>query len=109
MAELSRSELDLLISGAKAIAQMRELNIPQEEIQGILQAGAQRFGNTVSRGKQDGSFKFNKPFIPGKSEIRPAAERTARQTPRPAGTPRDRPEITAQYIQSVIQRLQNLK
>ena len=56
MAELSRSELDLLISGASAIAQMRELGIPQEELQGILQAGAQRFGNTVSRGQTDGSL-----------------------------------------------------
>ncbi len=86
MAELSRSELDLLISGAQAIAQMRDLGIPQEEVQGILQAGAQRFGNTVSRGQTDGSFRFNKPFKQGESEIRPVAERTGAQELRSAGT-----------------------
>jgi hypothetical protein len=107
MAELSRSELDLLISGASAIAQMRELGIPQEEIQGILQAGAQRFGNTVSRGNEGGSFRFNQPFRQGESEIRPVVERTGAQTPRSAGTPRDRPELTAQYVRAVVNKLKD--
>ena len=107
MAELSRSELDLLISGASAIAQMRELNIPQEEIQGILQAGAQRFGNTVSRGNEGGSFRFNQPFRQGESEIRPVAERTGAQEVRSAGAARERPELTAQYIQAVVNKLKD--
>jgi hypothetical protein len=76
-------------------------------LQGILQAGAQRFGNTVSRGQTDGSFRFNKPFKQGESEIRPVAERTGAQTARPAGTPRDRPELTAQYIAAVVNKLKD--
>jgi len=107
MAELSRSELDLLIRGAGAIAEMRELNIPQEEIQGILQAGAQRFGDTVSRGKIDGSFRFNKPFKKGETQLRSVAERTRGTGSRPAGTPRDRPEITSQYISAVLNKLRD--
>ena len=113
---------------------MRELNIPQEEIQGILQAGAQRFGNTVSRGNEGGSYRFSPPFTDqqanlqggstfeeGKvayndapysierpeSNLRPVSERTGAQTPRSAGTPRDRPELTAQYIAAVVEKLKN--
>lgn len=107
MAELSRSELDLLISGAQAIAQMRELGIPQEELQGILQAGAQRFGNTVSRGQNpDNSFRFQKPFRKG-DVTRSIEERTGPRDVKSAGTPRNRPELTGQYISYVINRLKD--
>ena len=105
MARFSDSEVELLVRGANAVAQMQQLGIPREEIEGLIAGGAQTMQARNNRRAQSGSFKFSPPFMPGKTELRPVAERTGPQEGRQAGATIDRPEITEAYVQEVVKRI----
>ena len=132
MARFSESEVELLVRGANAVAQMQQLGIPREEIEGLIAGGAQTMQARNNRRIESGSFKFIPPFtdqqasLQGgsifeegkvayddprysiqrpKSTLRPVADRTGPQEGRQAGATIDRPEITEAYVREVVKRI----
>jgi hypothetical protein len=105
MARFSDSEVELLVRGANVVAQMQELGLPREEIEAIIKGGAQTLQARANRPDEDGSFRFMRPFQPGKTELRPVAERTGSQEPKRAGTTAPRPEITEAFVNAVVARI----
>ena len=84
MAKRSEGELELLLRGAAAIAEMKDLGIDDSQLEGIISGGVEKIQRGQRRREDNPGFAFNKPFRKetevviqdGKAKIQPKGDNT---------------------------------
>ena len=128
MATVSEQEIALLRRGAQAIAQLKDLGLQENEIQAVLQQGAEELARDERRSKRARPFEKQTELVTIQDPVTGQNKQVLREIPQPekqnlregrtggigaalnsffgGGPETSRPEITQQSINKVIAQLQ---